>query len=328
MKWNFCKKITLLVFCCFLFNFTSLYAQAHQSWPEFVSQLRVEAIAQGIRPEIFDQAFQDIKEPSKQVLRFDRTQPEHRITFIKYRNTRADAFRIKLGRREFRKYYAILNEIGEKYGVSPSFIISIWGMETSYGRYMGNFPVIKSLATLAYDNRRKDFFRAELFLALHILNEGHVSLKDFRGEWAGASGHPQFMPSSWRRYAVDYDNKGRKDIWRNLNDSFASIANYLVINGWRRGEPWSIPVSLPPNIDKQLIDLHVTKSVEEWKRLGIQPLNDALPSQNLPASIIEPEGGPAFMVFNNFKVLMKWNRSIYYAETIGYMAEQIAQSKL
>lgn len=301
---------------------------AKQSWSEYVKQLRQEAMTQGIRPEVFDRAFADIHEPNRQVLHLDRTQPEKRLTFIKYRNTRADAFRIKLGRSELKKYQPLLQEISQRYGVSECFIVSLWGLETSYGRYMGNFPVIKSLATLAYDNRRAAFFRTQLFHALHILNGDHVALKDFKGEWAGASGQPQFLPSSWHDYAVDYNGDGKKDIWKTHADVFASIANYLVQHGWQRGEPWAVKVKLPGNFNKDLLTREVTHTVAEWEKMGVSPIDGKLPRGDLQASVVEPYGGPALMIFKNFKVIMKWNRSIYYAGTVGYMAEQVCRRKL
>ena len=298
---------------------------AQKSWPEFVQELRKEAIAQGIRPDVFDRAFEGITAPNKKVLTLDRTQPEKRLTYLKYRNTRADNYRIMIGRKELKKHKAILSEISRRYGVSECFITSLWGLESSYGRFMGSFPVIKSLATLAYDNRRSAFFRKQLFYALHILNGNHVQLKDFKGEWAGASGHPQFLPSSWHNYAVDYNGDGHKDIWKTLPDVFASIANYLKQNGWQTNQPWAIEVTTPPDFSKKLIGRKVTKSISEWKKLGVRAKDDELPGKNYEVSIIRPHGGPTYMIFNNFKVIMKWNRSIYYAGTVGYMAEKVCQ---
>jgi membrane-bound lytic murein transglycosylase B len=325
MKKNSVKKLLI----CSLFALGIVKAQASsQTWSEFVRQLRSEAIAQGVRPQVFDSAFQGVHEPNRQIIHLDNTQPEKRITYLKYRSTRADAYRIKLGRREFKNNQQLLESIGNRFGVSPCFVVSIWGMETSYGRYMGTFPVIKSLATLAYDGRRSSFFRSELLLALHILNDNQVNLRNFKGEWAGASGHPQFLPSTWHNFAVDYNNDGKKDIWQNLDDGLASIANYLAKNGWKTEQPWAIAVSLPPNFNHSQTGLNITKTVQEWKSLGIQPQEGTLPAGDLLASIIEPDGGPDYMVFNNFKMLMKWNHSIYYAGTIGYMAEQICQRKL
>lgn len=323
------RSIWLVVSIFLLGSLLSIPSYAKQSWPAFLKEIRKEAVAQGIRPEIVDEAFRGIKKPSRKVLHYDRTQPEKRLTFLKYRNTRADAYRIKLGRRELKKYAPLLKKVSRDYGVSQCFIVSFWGLETSYGRFMGSFPVIHSLATLAYDNRRAAFFRKQLFLALHILNDKHVALKDFKGEWAGASGHPQFLPSSWHNYAVDYDGDGHKDIWKTLPDVFASIANYLHKNGWKHNEPWAIPVTLPENFNKDLLTRKVKKTVSEWKKLGIRAQNgDRLPNKNYEASVIRPYGGPAMMIFNNFRVIMKWNRSTYYAGTVGYMAEQICQKPL
>lgn len=227
-------------------------AFAQENWSTWVAAVRVEALQQGVSPEVFDRAFADIHEPSRQIKSFSHSQPEHRLTFIKYRNSRVDNYRIAIGRKEYKKNQVILDDIAHKYGVNPCFIVSFWGMETSYGSYMGNFPVIKALATLAYDSKRQDFFRKELFIALRILNEGHVDLADFKGEWAGASGQPQFLPSSWVKYAVDYDGDGRRDIWRSKPDVFASIANYMKQNGWQTGEPWAIQVTLPKGFNMAL----------------------------------------------------------------------------
>jgi membrane-bound lytic murein transglycosylase B len=201
-------------------------------------------------------------------------------------------------------------------------------METSYGTYMGNFPVIKALATLAYDSKRKEVFRKELFLALHILNEGHVDLAHFKGEWAGASGQPQFLPSSWVKYAVDYDGDGRKDIWESKADVFASIANYMKHNGWQTGEPWAIQVKLPSTFDMKLEGKSTVKRVSEWTALGVRTEHgEPLPYQNLQASIIQPYGGPTFLAFPNYRMILRYNNSIYYAGAIGYLADSICKVK-
>ncbi len=314
----------IFVLSCFF----SISGYAKQSWQVFLKEVRQEAMSQGIRPTIVDQAFHGLYAPNWTVLRYDRAQPEKRLTFLSYRNTRSDKFRISMGKSEFKKHQALLAQIARSYGVSDCFIVSLWGLETSYGHYMGNFPVIHSLATLAYDDRRADFFHNELLIALRILNDGHVRLKDFKGEWAGASGQPQFLPSSWNDYAVDYDGDGRKDIWNSLPDAFASIANYLYKNGWKHNEPWAIPVTVPAHFDTQLMSPDITKTIAEWQRLGVraQP-GEMLPNTNYEVSVIKPLGGPNMMIFNNFKVIMKWNHSTYYAGTVGYLAENICQGK-
>ena len=320
----------LVITAIFLSPGSPLPAAQQPNWNVWVKQLRTEAISQGIRPQLFDAIFKDIRGPSRKVLSLDRRQPEGRLTFLKYRKTRADAFRIKLGRQEYRKHRQLLNEIGRRYGVSPCFIVALWGLESSYGRYMGNFPVVQSLATLAYDTRRSAFFRKQLLYALHILNEGHVKLKDFKGEWAGASGQPQFLPSSWRNYAVDHNNDGKKDIWKTHGDIFASIANYLKQHGWKTDQPWAVEVRIPPHLNPTLANnKSVHKSVAEWRELGLRTVNGRpWPNDQLQARLIHPYGGPYMLAFNNFGVIMKWNRSNYYAGTVGWTAEQICGRSL
>lgn len=321
------KYLTYALAAMMVLIASNSFAASRPSWNQWVSQLRQEAVSQGVSPAVFDDAFRDIKRPNKRVLHFDKTQPEKRITFNKYRKTRIDAYRIKLGVREYKKNKQLLEQISQEFGVSPCFILSFWGIESSYGRFKGSFPVIRSLATLAYDSRRGKFFRGQLLVALHILNEGHVSKHDFKGEWAGASGHPQFLPTSWKKYAVDYDRDGRKDIWNDYPDVFASIANYLVQNGWKSGQPWAIEVKAPKNFPKHLEGRKVTKTVAEWIKMGIKPAYGfMLPRDHtMKASIIQPYGGPSFMAFKNFRVIMRYNNSTFYAGSVGYLADSICK---
>lgn len=317
-------RISILIL--FLISYTMPGFAGQTSWPEWIAYVRQEALAQGISPKLLDAALATVKEPSRRVKNLARSQPEHRLTYNHYLTTRADKYKLIIGRKRFEQNKALLEEIGEKYQVDPCFIVAFWGMESSYGEYMGDFPVINSLVTLAYESPRKEFFKKELFLALHILNEGHVSLKDFKGEWAGASGQPQFLPSSFYKYAVDYDRTGRKDIWKNKADVFASIANYMKMNGWQYGQPWAIQVKLPHNFDSSLQGKHTVKSVKEWNTLGVRTLDgQALPNQNLNASIVQPEGGPVFLAYPNYKMILHYNNSIYYAGAIGYMADNICR---
>jgi len=319
------KKWVLAALAFLLINQVAL---ATESWNSFIAGVRQEALQQGIPASLLDEAFSGIHEPSRQVKSFSHSQPEHRLTFMKYRTSRADNYRIVMGRKEYKKNKQLLEDVAQHYGVNPCFIVSFWGLETSYGTYMGSFPVIKALATLAYDSKRKEFFRKELLLALRILHEGHVDLADFKGEWAGASGQPQFLPSSWVKYAVDYDGDGRKDIWRSKPDVFASIANYMKQNGWQTGEPWAIQVKLPPKFDMAMEGKNIIKPVGEWSSLGVRTESDQpLPYQNLQASIVQPLGGPTFLAFPNYKMILRYNNSIYYAGAIGYMADKICQGQ-
>lgn len=320
------KRIKVLIAFMLMLCIGNVYAANTVSWTTWVQQLRQEAVNQGVNPVLFDNIFKGMV-PDTRVLHFDRTQPEKRITFNDYRKSRIDAYRIKLGISEYKKNQQILNAIAEHYGVSPCFILAFWGIESSYGRFKGSFPVIKSLASLAYNSPRANFFRGELLVALQIVNDGHVSLGDFKGEWAGASGNPQFLPTSWKRYAVDYDGDGHKDIWNSLPDTFASIANYMKVNGWQTGQPWAIEVNLPANFSDELTTQKVPKTVAEWVQMGIKPAYGfQLPAnQSLIATIVQPYGGPAFMTFKNFNMIMRYNNSTFYAGSVGYLADSICK---
>lgn len=316
------KKLALIFSALFFVSNISFADQ--QSWNQWLNELKEEALSQGISVELLNEAFQGLHEPSKQVKSLSKHQPEHRLTYYKYRNSRIDNYRIAVGRQKYQKHKALADEIAQHYGVDPCFMMSFWGMETSYGSYMGNFPVIKSLATLAYDSKRKEFFRKQLLIALRIVQDGHVSLEKFKGEWAGASGQPQFLPSSWMEYAVDYDQDGRKNIWDSKPDVFASIANYMKQNGWQTDEPWAILVKLPANFDANLQGKTIVKPVSEWSAMGVKTeKGEPLPFQNLQASIIQPFEGPVFLAFPNYKMILKYNNSIYYAGSVGYLADKI-----
>ncbi len=321
------KRWGLLLSLGLLWLSPSVFAN-QQNWKQWIAEVRQEALGQGISPQLFDEALAGMHEPSRQVKGLSHSQPEHRLTFTKYLHSRVDDYRVVIGRKEFERNREVLEKIGKEYGVDPCFIVSFWGMESSYGSYMGNFPVIKSLATLAYESNRPAFFRKELFLALHILNDGHVSLAQFKGEWAGASGQCQFLPSSWVKYAVDYDGDGRKDVWGSKPDVFASIANYMKQNGWQTDEPWAIQVTLPAHFDMKLEGKSIVKSVREWNAMGVRTEGgQPLPYDNLQASIVKPLGGPVFLAYPNYKMILRYNNSIYYAGAIGYLADKICKRK-
>jgi|TARA_R110002126_G_scaffold1051_2_gene6436 membrane-bound lytic murein transglycosylase B len=322
-------RIPALITAICISSLTSNQALANQTpWPTWLAEVKQEALDDGISPDVIQAAFEGVHEPSRRIKNLAHSQPEHRLSYYKYRNSRINAYRINLGRKKYKQHQQLLEDIGQRFGVDPCFIVSFWGLETSYGGYMGNFPVIKSLTTLAYDSKRSKFFRHELFTALHILNDGHVDLKHFKGEWAGASGHPQFLPSSWVQYAVDYDGDGRRDIWTSKPDALASIANYMKGKGWRQGEPWAIHVKLPKNFDDKLEGKSTIKTVREWEALGVRTTQGgALPRPDLEASIIQPHGGPVFLAYPNYKMILRYNNSIYYAGAVGYLADKICHRK-
>ncbi len=294
-----------------------------QTW---LAAFRLEASQKGISDATLDAALNGLK-PIPRVVELDRKQPEFTLTFDQYINRVVPRSRVEKGRKKLAENKAILTEVGKKFGVPPQFIVAFWGVETDFGRVTGGFKVIDALATLAFDGRRSAFFRKELLLALKIVNEGHIKADVMMGSWAGAMGQAQFMPSSFVGYAVDYDKDGRKDIWTTRDDVFASAANYLSRYGWRVGERWGRRVKVPEGFDPKRADLKVKKSVSGWASEGITLVNgDSLPTSDLTASVIMPagQGGPAYLIYNNYRVILRWNRSHYFALAVGRLADQIA----
>ncbi len=299
---------------------------------QFLAALRTEASGRGIRAETLNQALNGI-EPIPRVIELDRRQPEFTMTFPDYIGRAVSAQRIERGKRAFAENAKLLEQIGQKYGVQPRFIVALWGLETNYGQNLGSFPIIAALATLAFDGRRSAFFRRELFHALTIVDKGHITAAEMRGSWAGAMGQPQFMPSSFVNFAQDWDGDGRQDIWKNQADVFASAANYLAKSGWNSNETWGRAVRLPAGFDVALIGLEVKKSVVEWQKLGVRlPDGKALPSRaDMQASLVkaastaeQQANAPTFLVYENFRTIMKWNRSIFYALAAGHLADHLA----
>ena len=292
---------------------------------QWLEALRAEAAGRGIGESTLAAALGGIK-PIPRVIELDRKQPEFTMTFRQYMSRVASEARVEKGRRKLRENRALLAEVGRKYGVQPRFIVAFWGVETDFGRITGGFPVIPALATLAYDGRRSAFFRKELLHALGILDQAHIAPSAMVGSWAGAMGQCQFMPSSFVSFAVDHDGDGRKDIWKTRADVFASAANYLARSGWHGDQTWGRPVSLPRGFDAALAGLKVQKRINAWQRLGVRRADGRdLPKRDLMSSIVLPEGGkgPAFLVYDNYRTILKWNRSTFFALAIGSLADRI-----
>ena len=298
-------------------------AEDFQIW---LGKLRVEAEGKGISQSVLDEALAGIQ-PIPRVIELDRRQPEFTLTFTQYRDRVVPQSRIKKGRVKYQENRDLLEEIGGKIGVQPRFIVALWGIETDFGRVTGGFKVIPALATLAHDGRRSAYFRKELLNALQILHEGHIAPKEMMGSWAGAMGQSQFMPSSFLAHAVDYDGDGRRDIWTTRPDVFASAANYLAKSGWRADQTWGREVKLPRDFDFALADLKVRKPIGGWQVLGVRrPDGGDLPTQQLSASIVLPEKGkmsPAYLVYNNYRTTLRWNRSTYFALAVGLLSDGI-----
>jgi len=299
-------------------------------FPTWLRGLRQDALTSGIRPSTLDRALAGVH-PIPKVLELDRRQPEKTITFAQYVDRVVNDARIDGARRRLEANRKLLQEIGAKYGVQPRFIVALWGIETDFGSQTGGFPVVSSLATLAYDGRRSDFFRGELINALKIVDQGHVAPSAMTGSWAGAMGQSQFMPSSFLSYAVDWNGDGRRDIWTTRADVFASIANYLSTVGWHADQTWGREVALPPGFDAgSLARLDVRKPLAEWRSLGVRRTDGGeLPMRtDLEASIVLPGGpgsSPALLVYDNYRTIMNWNRSLYFASAVGYLADSMEE---
>lgn len=301
---------------------------ATQDFGTWMDQTREAALKKGISPETVQVALNSNIKPIDRIIELDRKQPEGKMTFAKYRSNIVNDLRIARGRKMMRENQALLNEVSEKYNVQPQYIVALWGIETNYGSNTGGFDVINALATLAYDGRRAEFFTSELMNALQIIDEGHISYEDMKGSWAGAMGQSQFMPSSFLTFAEDFNGDGRRDIWNTRADVFASAANYLSKSGWNGDERWGRLVEVPANLSRSYFDLDVKKSLAEWQSLGVRKANgNDLPMvDGMQASLVQPDGkgNSAYLVYNNYRTIMKWNRSTYFATSVGLLADAIS----
>jgi len=284
-------------------------------------QLRQEALQKGITAATVDQALSGVQ-PVERVVQLDRKQAEDVLPVSTYLAQMVTPEKIARGQRLLREHRTLLNGIAKRYGVHVHYLVALWGIESDYGRRQGSMPVIQSLVTLAYDSRRADYFREELINALRILDQAHIPLERMTGSWAGAMGQVQFMPSSFLNFAVDYDGDGRKDIWDSPADALASAARYLAENGWQQGVGWGEKVVLPRRFDQRLAGREHKKSLRDWRRLGVRGIDGP---NSLQASLLLPDGipGPAYLVYDNYLVLLKWNRSTSFAMAVGHLAQQI-----
>ncbi len=300
-------------------------AAGSEDFAAWLAALRSEAAKKGISTNILEAAFTGVDEPLARVLELDQSQPEFVQTFSGYMKNRMSDARIRRGRELLVKHKELFKRIEQQYGVQPQYLASFWALESNFGDATGGFSVINALATLAYDPRRSDFFRGELFTALQILQAGHIKPGEMTGSWAGAMGQCQFMPSTFQHYAVDGDGDGRIDIWHSLPDVLASAAHYLAQSGWKADERWGREVVLPANFDFALTGTGARKSVSAWNELGVRRLDGKPIGQaEMLASIIVPAGvdGPAFLTYDNFRTTMVWNRSTFYAIAVGHLADR------
>ncbi|MCG6199939.1 lytic murein transglycosylase [Psychromonas antarctica] len=328
---NLFKRNGLLILASLALAHSAL-ADESQKIPfnEYVNNIKIEAKAKGIDAAVVDSAFSNVEFLQRSV-KSDKAQPEFKLTLDTYIPRAVPDWKIEQARDAYKKHYHLLHQIGKEYGVQPRFIVALWGIETNFGKLTGRHNVISSLTTMAYDGRREALFKKQLFAALTILQEGHIKQDDFIGSWAGAMGQVQFMPTSYLKYAVDYDGDGKKDIWNNYADVFASAANYLKTEGWDYDETWGRQVLLPDDFDSQLAGFKQQKTLQQWQDLGVRRFDgSALPKVDINASVVIPDdaSGRVYLAYNNYQVLMHWNRSYYFATAVSYLSERINHPRI
>jgi membrane-bound lytic murein transglycosylase B len=318
----------LLVFCFAFAWFTSplvVFADTEQ-FLTCKQQLAIRASEAGISKQTIDAALSSLQ-LEQRVLDLDRRQPEFTDSLANYLSSRLTSARIEEGRKLMRTHRRILQQAADRFGVQPQYLVAFWGLETNFGSNLGKIPTLNSLSTLACDERRSEFFTIEFLEALRLLERGHIEQSVMIGSWAGAMGHTQFMPSTYMRHALDADGDGRIDLWRSVPDALLSAASYLNSLGWQRNVRWGREVKLPRQFDYSLAGLDHARALGDWREDGITDANGKqLPMTDIEAALLVPSGhrGPAFLVYENFRVIMRWNRSEYYALSVGLLADAIA----
>ena len=300
-------------------------AATQSGFEDWIKGFRARALRQGISADVFDRAFAGVQYDAD-VIRRDRNQSEFTKTIWDYLDSAASDARVNNGKAALRKHGALLDRIEAQYGVDKAVIVAIWGLESAYGTFRGTNPVIGSLATLAYDARRSDFFEEQLIEALKILQSGDVRLANFKGSWAGAMGHTQFIPTSYQSLAVDFDGDGKRDIWSDdPADALASTANYLAKNGWVKGAPWGVEVRIPQGFDYTLANRDILRMPSEWAQIGIVDLDGKAVPDHGSASVLLPAGakGAAFLIFKNFDVIETYNTADAYVIGVGHLSDRI-----
>jgi len=308
-----------------------------KAFADWLAGVRAEALERGISEATVDAALATVKAPEPVVVARDRAQPERTRSLDDYVAGWVSTRTVGTAKTMAARHAGVLEKVARAYGIPTPMLVSVWGLESNFGRFTGTHPTIQALATLAFDPRRSRLFRAELFEALTILDRGHIALDEMLGSWAGAMGQPQFMPSSYLKHAVDFDADGRADIWRSEADVFASIANYLKNAGWREGERWGREVRLTravaDRVDREVAmrssgcrafqELTVARPLAAWRELGVRLAGGgALPSADMSASLVRGEGRH-FLVYRNYLAILDYNCSNSYAVSVGLLSDRL-----
>ncbi len=295
------------------------------SFEQFVADFWPKAKAKGISRRLYKAAFDGVT-PNAKVIELGERQPEFTTPVWAYVEKRVTPARIEKGREKREELERTLAAIEKRYRVDRHVLLSIWGMETNFGGYKGELSTVRSLATMAFTGRRKKYGRSQLLAALKILQNGDIPVKGMTGSWAGAMGHTQFIPTTYQAYAVDWTGDGKRDIWNSVSDALASTANYMKISGWKPGRPWGWEVKLPRKFNYGRIGRKNARSVASWVKLGLKPARGGrFGSAGTKSWVILPAGadGPAFLVTDNFKAILRYNASTAYALAVGHLADRI-----
>ncbi len=301
-------------------------ASNNRGLQRWISDFRARASAQGISTQAFDAAFRGVRY-NADVIQRDRNQSEFTKTIWEYLDSAASDLRVRNGQAALRQNERLLNAIEARYGVEKEVVVAVWGLESSFGAFRGDEPLIEALATLAYDGRRGRFFEQQLIAALKIIQSGDVAPSDMTGSWAGAMGHTQFIPTSYLAYAVDFTGDGKRDIWSDdPADALASTASYLANFGWISGQPWGVEVRLPNGFDYTQANRRIQRLPSEWARMGVTGLNGRVVRDYGDASVLLPAGaqGAAFLIFHNFSVIERYNTADAYVIGVGHLSDRIA----
>lgn len=333
------KKLAVILLSASLSTSVLAEQKTQADFDVYVAALKKEALEKGYDEALVDQALATAKF-KKKVISADKNQPEVKETLETYLPKRVPQWKIDRARKLYKENQDVLEKVAKEYGVQARFIVALWGLESNFGKIQGGHSVIASLVTLAFDGRRETMYKNQLWAALDILKEGHITLDKFKGSWAGAMGQTQFMPTSFNAYAVDYNGDGRKDIWTTEEDAFASIANYLKQAGWNDDLTWGRQVKLPEGFDNANILKRGTRtrsqwleywkeserSLADWQAIGVRKMDGSdLPNVDVTAAMVMPDdvNGRMYLAYDNYKALMHWNRSYYFATSVGYLSDRI-----
>ena len=329
MSFNY-KIVSFILILKFLFISLSSAAYSSEDFNAWLSSYKKFALKNGVSKETIDISFKNVKF-LEQVIKYDRRQPEFYEDTITYVSKRANILRVEKAKKLFKKNETLFNKVEDSFSVEKEILLALWGIETNFGKHVGKMDIISSLATLSYDKRRRDFFSSQLLILLKLIDAKLIDPKTLYGSWAGAYGNFQFMPSTIKSYAIDYDGNNKIELKTSLNDSLASAANYINKIGWKKGQPCFFRVKMTSKIQDKYInssarDISHRLKIKKWKSKGVVNMDGTDLKTNLKAALILPDGkpdSPAFLVFENYEKILKWNRSLRFGISVCTLANMI-----